>query len=167
VDFTGRGTILVDNIQLPINKWLSQGSGFDANNADLKNLNGLYWNDICDVLGEGLNFLKSGKAMGSTTQADYDNVKVLDGILYVNDPFQAGNATITPVANTATSLSVTFKVPYSTAPIVTATAITGGPGSNVQEISVNNVTTTGFDVVIYRTNTTVTWVNWMAMPKTQ
>jgi len=75
----------------------------------------------------------------------------------------AGSVAVTPVANTPTAQAVVFTQPFTAIPIVVATAVTGSPGSTVLEVSVTNVTTTGCDVVLYRTNTTVTGVNWQAV----
>ena len=84
----------------------------------------------------------------------------VDAPSYIID---AGVASVTPVANTPTSVAVQFTQRFTKAPIVTVTAGTGAPGSQVMEVSVTGVTATGFNIVIYRTNTTATGVNWMAV----
>lgn len=76
---------------------------------------------------------------------------------------QRGSASITPVANTPTSVTVTFPVAFSQAPYAVACALSAVPGSTVIEVAVNNVTATSMDVVLYRTNTTNTVVYWIAM----
>lgn len=74
----------------------------------------------------------------------------------------AGNAIITPVANVATSLAITFNKVFETSPIVMVTANTSVIGATVQGVAVTGITTTGCTLWIYRTNTSVTNVLWMA-----
>lgn len=75
---------------------------------------------------------------------------------------QAGTVSITPVANVPTSTAVTFPFAFPSTPNVVVTAGTSVPGSEVKEVSVGAVTTTGFTAWIYRTNTTSTAVYWVA-----
>jgi hypothetical protein len=76
--------------------------------------------------------------------------------------YQTGKSSVTPIPNTPTSVAVTFDVPFKVVPRVVATASTTVPGSTVIEVSVGNVTVDGFDLFIYRTNSTATNVNWIA-----
>lgn len=76
---------------------------------------------------------------------------------------QAGTVQITPVANTVTSAAVTFPTPYAAPPVVTVTAQTAVPGSQVQEVSAFNITATGCNVYVYRTNTTSVTISWTAV----
>lgn len=75
---------------------------------------------------------------------------------------QAGLTRVTPVANTATAVNVTFPTPFVTVPRMFVTAQTIVPGSQVLEVWVSNVTTTGFTAWIVRTNTTKTTIAWHA-----
>lgn len=75
---------------------------------------------------------------------------------------QAGVTRVVPVASTPTSVQVTFATPFPSAPHVVATAHTTVIGSTVKGVSVTDVTTTGFKVWVYRTNTTGTYVSWQA-----
>lgn len=75
---------------------------------------------------------------------------------------QSGLTRITPVANTATSVTVKFPTPFSSTPRVFVTAQTVVPGSQVQQVWVSSVTTTGFTAWILRTNTTKTTIAWQA-----
>lgn len=80
--------------------------------------------------------------------------------------FQAGVTPMTPVASTPTSLRVDFDVPFATVPIVITGPESGaavGPSSTVHGTSASAIDTDGFTLWIYRTNTTVTNVNWIAM----
>lgn len=76
---------------------------------------------------------------------------------------QRGAATVTPVANTPTGLDVTFATPFSTIPSVIVCANTAVPGNTVKMPSATNISTTGFRVYVYRTSTTATTVDWIAL----
>lgn len=76
--------------------------------------------------------------------------------------FQYGKIAVDCTANTVSTADVTFDREYKTMPIVTVTAGTSVPGTVVQEVSVSNITYTGFTVNVYRTNTSATTVQWMA-----
>ncbi|MEX3625184.1 DUF859 family phage minor structural protein [Viridibacillus arvi] len=73
-------------------QWLSnsggEGDGAGAlflNNSDITGVNGVFFNDISNNSGEGLLFLKSGRANASTIKDDYDNLYVRDGVMYLNN----------------------------------------------------------------------------------
>lgn len=67
------------------NYWQTNGQfGMDAQNSDIINLNGLFFADSANATSEGLNWLKSIGTPGSQNSADYDNLRVLDGVLYLN-----------------------------------------------------------------------------------
>lgn len=76
---------------------------------------------------------------------------------------QHGRVTVSCTANEVSSASVTFSKTYTSAPTITLTAGSSAPGTAVSEVCVSNVTTTGFDVRVYRTNTSVTTVHWIAV----
>jgi hypothetical protein len=86
----------------------------------------------------------------------------LNANAYPGVDMQAGRVTITPVANTPTSIAVTFPRPFATAPKVVVTADASLPGSEVLGAGATSITTTGFTAWIYRTNTTVGRLNWIA-----
>lgn len=75
---------------------------------------------------------------------------------------QTGAVKLTPIANTPTSVRVTFATPFASAPVVTATAATTVFGDTVKGVAVSDVTATGFTVWAYRTNTATTTVLWQA-----
>lgn len=79
---------------------------------------------------------------------------------------QSGQAIINPVANTPTYIDVTFDVPFDEVPNVIATPSTTVPYSEVRGVGVSDVTTTGFRLYIYRTNTNTTGVYWIASSNT-
>lgn len=75
---------------------------------------------------------------------------------------QAGVAKVAPVANTPTSVYVKFAKPFTSVPVVVAAPQSVVVGTSVNEVGIANRTTAGFDVVVYRTNTTNTYVAWQA-----
>lgn len=86
-----------------------------------------------------------------------------------NDPTKqpkstSGSVTITPsAANTPTTVAVTFPVGFfSAAPRVFVSLQSQAPGTEVTGISFKNVTASGFDAVITRTNTSGTTLTWIA-----
>lgn len=78
-----------------------------------------------------------------------------------------GSVTITPVADTPTSLPWTFPAAFASAGAsdlsIVVSAVTAVPGSALVEASISGQTTTGCDVVVYRTNTTNTGVRCLAI----
>lgn len=103
--------------------------------------------------------------MNASTMANVDilatQVKISGQVVATG--IQSGMVTITPVANTPTSAHVTFSPAYSTAPIVLCTAVSGVPGTQVTGFAVSNITTTGCDIYVTRTNTNSTSVNWLSI----
>lgn len=57
----------------------------NLNNSDIINANAIYFNDSSDSGDEGFNFLKSGAAPKSDNPDDYDNLRVLDNSLILNN----------------------------------------------------------------------------------
>lgn len=76
---------------------------------------------------------------------------------------QGGTTNITPTANTPTAVTVTFATPFMATPVVTACPVVTVPGSEVKGAAVTAVTKADFKVTVYRTNTTVTPVSWIAL----
>ena len=76
---------------------------------------------------------------------------------------QWGDASITPTANTPTSKAVTFSTSYTDIPVVMTTAVSTAPGTSVTGVAAANVTVTGFNAYVTRTNTTSTSVMWVAI----
>src|SRR5690606_359763 len=73
------------------NMWASNASGenfgagaMDLSNSDIFGLNGLFFNDVADNDGEGLQFLQTGKSNGSTNRNDYDTFRIRDGLGMIN-----------------------------------------------------------------------------------
>ena len=76
--------------------------------------------------------------------------------------FQYGKVSVSCTANTVSTADVTFNREYKTMPIVTLTAGSSAPGTAITEVTVSNITYTGFTVCVYRTNTSTTTIQWMA-----
>jgi hypothetical protein len=76
---------------------------------------------------------------------------------------QAKTTSIVPVANERTTVNVKFDTQFTSKPVVTATVVSTVIGTTLLECGVSNVTTTGFDITILRTNATATSVNWIAV----
>lgn len=76
-----------------------------------------------------------------------------------------GFVNVTPTANTPTAQHVTFSQAFAEEPTVVVSAVSAVPGSAVQAVSAANITNTGFDAYVYRTNSTVTAVMWIAVGK--
>lgn len=76
---------------------------------------------------------------------------------------QWGVEAITPVANTPTAKAVKFSTAYTSVPMVIACPITTAMGASVTGGTVANITASGFDAYVTRTNTTNTSVGWIAI----
>lgn len=75
----------------------------------------------------------------------------------------SGTLTITPVANTPTSQSVSFPAGrFSATPHIVISPITTVPGTQVTGWGASGASSTGFDAYVTRTNTTATILNWIA-----
>ena len=94
----------------------------------------------------------------SISASDNAGVCKIGGLL-----IQWGMESITPTANTPTAKAITFTAPYAVAPSVMVTAASAVPGTTVQGVSAANVTTAGATLYVTRTNTTATYVEWMAV----
>lgn len=86
----------------------------------------------------------------------------ISGILDAGN-MAAGRVSITPTANTPSSMSVTGLDVKGSEHFGYATALSGVPGTTVQEVSVSGVSSTGITVWLYRTNTTTTSVYWQVI----
>jgi hypothetical protein len=93
-------------------------------------------------------------------------VEVRNHDLRISGRLKAGNIaqgteTITPVANTPTSVTISGLDLQGTGTITgLCTPVTSVPGTTVLETAVSSVSSSGMDLYIYRTNTTATKVGW-------
>jgi hypothetical protein len=77
-----------------------------------------------------------------------------------------GLATVVPVANTPTSVTVTGLSLTGSGTIVgLVTGTTSVPGSEVSETTVSGATSSGMNLWIYRSNTTPTGMAWFMFRK--
>lgn len=80
----------------------------------------------------------------------------------INGPaLRCGYVNITPVANTPTSIHVS--VSFSGQPRLSVTGHSTVIGSTLKGVGTANASTSGFDIYVYRTNTTSTGINWIAV----
>lgn len=100
---------------------------------------------------------------GETVNAGMLNTNIRDNIGFLHDRIQAGTVAINPVANTPTSVTVTFPVAFATAPRVTISAASPNVGTQVIACGADLETTTQFRATVYRTNTTTTNLRWVAI----
>lgn len=94
---------------------------------------------------------------------------IVVGDAQITGAVQAGNiatgtTTVSPVANTPNLVQITGLDLQGRGPVrVYLTAATTVPGSTVREIGFRNATPTGFDLWVWRSNTTNTPVQWCAI----
>jgi len=74
-----------------------------------------------------------------------------------------GAPSINPVANTNTSLRVGYAAGFRLVPNVVLSARSSVIGTTVTNVVVNNIDGGGFDIVIRRSNTTATTVDYLAV----
>ena len=147
--------------------------------VDQVNGKGLSTNDYTSAektklagIATGANKTVVDSALSSTSTNPVQN-KVVDAALKTKSDtththsladfgFQYGKVAVSCTANTVSTANVTFDREYKTMPIVTVTAGSSSPGTIVQEVTVSNITYTGFTVCVYRTNTSTTTIQWMA-----
>lgn len=72
---------------------------------------------------------------------------------------QSGSVSVP--GGTPTTKAVTFPKPFSSAPRIVLTPVTTVPQN--LSVGVSGVTTTGFNIVVYRNSATSTTVNWIAV----
>lgn len=103
-------------------------------------------------LTQGVEEITASNMQGITID-NLENVSVRN--------IQSGTVSITSVANTVVTKSVTFATPFTSVPRITVTPVTTVP--NRCSLGVSNVTTNGFTINLYRTNVSTTSINWIAI----
>ena len=79
---------------------------------------------------------------------------------------QTGSVKVSPKADKVTTVSVTFPEAFAETPdIVLVSPVTTVPYTGVRYASASDYTTTGFNMHLYRTDTSETTVTWMAVGK--
>ena len=98
-----------------------------------------------------------GRADGLDTR-----LNAAEGAINAAPQIQSGRAVVTPDAASPTSVDVEFPAPFSVPPEMTASALSGVPGT-VQEVTVDAITTTGARIWIRRTSAVSTSISWIAV----
>lgn len=89
--------------------------------------------------------------------------KTITGALVAGN-IASGTVLISPVANAPTMVSITGLNLQGTGPVtVQAAPVSTVPGSQVREVGIRDPSPTGFNLFLYRTNSTNTNVHWIAM----
>lgn len=113
--------------------------------------------------GDAASYGKYAFIIGNGSQNTRSNALTVDwnGNIKAGG-LDCGKVSITPVADKVTSKAVTFSHTFSSAPNVVATAESAYPNA-VSEVTVSNITTTGFTMNLLRTTNQVTNIFWIAM----
>lgn len=78
---------------------------------------------------------------------------------------QHGFVDVNPVANTPSCAHVDFETEYTEAPTVVVSGVSSVPGTTLYTVTASNISPSGFDAYVYRTNDTPTAVMWIAIGK--
>lgn len=117
-----------------------------------------------DYVNEDGNIYYNGTNVRMRTDGTWETVTSQE---WVRAKMATGTVTITPIANTATSKTISFGKTFASVPVVVATANTSVPGVptgvGVSGVGVSGITRTGCTIWVTRTNTTDTVINWVAM----
>ena len=115
-----------------------------------------------------LNIRGDGNGIGIGKMAEEENVldcawKIKSNGFDIPE-IQHGMISITPTAaNTPTSYQLTFPREFSTEPHVVVTPHTTYPGTKVLGVGVYNRSKSGVSIYLTRTDTTATYISWIAM----
>ena len=120
----------------------------------LSNLNTTTHANLVSAINEVL-----GLTTSFGTVADHSGSCVIGDLL-----IQWGSETITPVANSVTTKSMTFPLAYANAPWLGLTLRTTGVGT-VKSFGCTSTSTTGSILRMYRENTTDATLGWIAIGK--
>lgn len=104
-----------------------------------------------ELFNGGINFVPNGT--GAVTISDHD--------VWHKGMTASGRSTISSTASATTTAVISFGKTFPVAPNVVVTADVSTP--DVVRLSVLNVTSTGFTIANYRTNTATTAFYWIAM----
>ncbi len=108
--------------------------------------------------------LGAGGAIGAWRAGETIDASKLNARQYAGVMVQAGRVTLTPVANTPTSLTVTFPTAFAAAPsAVVVTPVTDKPSTEVGGYCVSGITASGFTLWGLRTTTTPIDFDWLAV----
>lgn len=136
------------------------GSGSGVAQLQLEGSDGLDVNTHAFVLADQTEVVGDFQVDGSASVL----AALAVGGLFTADNIAAGSVNITPsAANTPTGKAVSYGPLSGTNFFAFATPVTGVPGTTVTGVGVTSVTGSGMTVVLTRTNTTTTTVNWFVI----
>lgn len=113
--------------------------------------------DALFVVGNGAEDTDRSNAMVVTEKGD------VQASSFNGHTCTMGTTTCTAKANTPTATHVTFPKAFTSAPIVLLNPLTAVPGTIFKGCSATNITTTGFDLYVTRTDNGNTSVKWIAI----
>lgn len=148
----GGGT-LNGSVSLPHQYFYIDGKyGLNCNNSDIINANGIYFTDITDSAGEGINFVGATSGKWDTIYTDGGKLKFhpdrslggsFDGqIIYTSSNFRCGTCTLSSSSDT----TINFTSAFNNVPTVMLTPLTSVSG--VVAGKVKSVTASGFTAII-------------------
>ena len=112
--------------------------------------------------GGNVDLKHNGRKLESVVEIVKGNknglVRFANGLL-----IQWGNVSVIPVANTPTTVTITFPRAYIQPPCIKVSSTTVVMGTTVLGVAHSGTTNTGTDLTVTRTNTTATWIDWIAI----
>ena len=107
--------------------------------------------------------LSAAQGKSLKTYIDAVNTNAGNISIYLNSFKQTGVVTCSSTANTPTKTHVDFPKTMAYTPIVLLNALSAVPGTILKGITATNITTTGFDIYITRSDGGATSVKWLAI----
>lgn len=89
-----------------------------------------------------------------------DNSPKIASTAWIAQHFASGSTSITPTADTMTSIAVTFGKTFASVPKVVATPVASS--AEISLVSVSGITATGCTIWLLRSSATATTINWVA-----
>ena len=122
--------------------------------ADAKFTDTNTWRPVVDNLTSSDTDKSLSAAQGKALKSSIDSISASK---------QIGTVTCSAKANTPTATHVTFPRAMASVPIVLLDPLTAVPGTVFKGCSATNITTTGFDIYVTRTDNGNTSVKWIAI----
>jgi hypothetical protein len=94
---------------------------------------------------------------------DKNHNNTLSGGISFMQKIQHGKATVTVTPNAVSTLHVTFPEPFDNVPDIQVSAWSSAVGIYFKGVTFVNPTKDGFDIAVYRTESTATVVHWQAI----
>lgn len=136
-----------------------------ATSADPRDRAFVVGDAVKGVVGAGYLAAPLGPGRGGADpwRAETIDAAKLNARQYTGPMVQSGDLAVTPVANTDTSVTVTFPQTFPSPPRVVLTQNTSGPWTVAKGFSVASVSTTGFTLWFHRTNSDPYSFRWLAV----